>query len=50
MGVKAGMAAGMQVVWVPAECTDTNAAKATIIIPSIEKFEPQMFGLPPYKD
>lgn len=48
-GVKAGIAAGMQVVWVPAECTDTAAANATVIIPSIEKFEPLKFGLPPYK-
>ncbi|CAL8107104.1 unnamed protein product [Orchesella dallaii] len=48
-GVKAGIAAGMQVVWIPAECTDTSTANATLILPSLEKFDPTLFSLPPYQ-
>ncbi|ODN05795.1 Pseudouridine-5'-phosphatase [Orchesella cincta] len=48
-GVRAGIAAGMQVVWVPAECTDTSTATATLIVPSLEQFDPTLFNLPPYQ-
>jgi len=48
-GVKAGRAAGMQVVWVPPSCVDPSSASATLIVDSLEEFDPTVFGLPAYK-
>jgi beta-phosphoglucomutase-like phosphatase (HAD superfamily) len=45
-GVKAGLAAGMQVVWVPDPCLDVNSQNATLIIKSLEQFDPKLFNLP----
>ncbi|XP_021960693.1 pseudouridine-5'-phosphatase [Folsomia candida] len=45
-GVKAGLAAGMQVVWVPDPCLDITSQNATQIIKSLEDFNPQHFHLP----
>lgn len=49
-GVVSANAADMQCVWVPDPRTDTSqvADKATLIIPSLEDFKPEEFGLPPY--
>lgn len=48
LGVDGAVAAGMQCVMVPDnrfKCTQKNA---TLIIPSLLEFEPQLFGLPPF--
>jgi pseudouridine-5'-monophosphatase len=50
-GVKAALAAGMQVVMVP----DSNIPKfhcehATQVIDSLLDFKPEDFGLPPFSD
>lgn len=49
-GVKAAVAAGMQVVLVPDKQTDlTNLqVKPNLIIDSLEHFKPELFGLPPF--
>ncbi len=47
-GVKAGLAAGMQVVWVPDPCLDINSQEATLIIPTLEEFHPPLFNLPAF--
>ncbi|XP_054164688.1 pseudouridine-5'-phosphatase-like [Oppia nitens] len=45
-GVTSGLAAGCQVVWVPAVDIDKNLVKPTLTLNSLEEFEPQLFGLP----
>ncbi|GAB1600323.1 pseudouridine-5'-phosphatase-like [Argonauta hians] len=49
-GVISASEAGMQVVWVPHPEANRSKAEATIILNSIEEFEPPMFGLPPYPE
>ncbi|CAG9567961.1 unnamed protein product [Danaus chrysippus] len=50
-GVRAGLAAGMQVVMVPDPRVDkTLTEEATLVIGSLEEFKPELFGLPPFED
>eukprot|EP00879_Flechtneria_rotunda_P032054 GHRR01035204.1.p1 GENE.GHRR01035204.1~~GHRR01035204.1.p1 ORF type:complete len:375 (+),score=85.29 GHRR01035204.1:585-1709(+) len=60
-GVEGAVAAGMKIVVVPSivETTedytittgaDTNAAGVCQVLPSLLAFQPQVFGLPPFKD
>ncbi|KAI5635859.1 caspase domain-containing protein [Phthorimaea operculella] len=48
-GVTAGVQAGMQVVMVPDPHLDKRlTTHATIVLPSLAKFQPELFGLPPF--
>ena len=51
-GAEAGLAAGMPTIWIP----DTNIDKTketldqrvTQVLRSLEEFNPELYGLPPY--
>lgn len=48
-GVQGAVSAGMQVVMVPADyISDELKSKATAVIKSLEDFQPELFGLPPF--
>ena len=49
-GVEGALAAGMQVVWVPDPRADRSILgnRVTSTLGSLEEFQPEMFGLPPY--
>lgn len=50
-GVEAALAAGMQVAMVPHPQMDRELCKqATLVIDSLNDFQPEMFGLPPFSN
>ncbi|XP_058452316.1 probable pseudouridine-5'-phosphatase isoform X1 [Malaya genurostris] len=49
-GVTAGVSAGMQVVMVPdPKITEDQRKHATLVLNSLEEFQPEQFGLPAFK-
>lgn len=51
-GIRAGISAGMQTVMVPdlKLCSPEQIKEATIALKSLEDFEPELFGLPKFKN
>lgn len=50
-GVAGAISAAMQVVMVPAEyISEELKSKATMAIKSLNEFQPELFGLPPFND